>query len=214
MVKELGEGKHVGDFAWTPLVRTLWLIMFPLDKSSVSPTSLLFPGPRCSYCQCLLPKILMNTAELVLQISQTGPQSDARSSVSGKEGRGSRSPLPQLHSSLLTLEPEISWERNLLGVVSLDKLFPCLSRRNSPVGSSFRRLRGTQEEKRACSQSDRKLLLLLHLNLAGASSQILLCTFLRCYMVRNTKHSPVYPLSHHPCFCESLGSEVNSPRMA
>lgn len=89
MVKEPGEGKRVGDFIWTPLAITLCLRMFSLDKSSISsllsalPWATLFtlPGP--------VTQVSMKTSELLLPISQTRPQSDARSSVSGKEGRGS-----------------------------------------------------------------------------------------------------------------------------
>lgn len=148
-MKEPGEGKRIGDFTWTPLAVTLCLRMFSLDKSSISFLLSALPWATLFTLPVPVTQVPMKTSELLLPISQARPQSDALSSVG--EGR-----QRELHLSLLALEPETSWERNLLGVVSLDKLFPCLSGRNFPVDSSFRRLRGTREEKRARSKSDKK----------------------------------------------------------
>lgn len=89
MVKEPGEGKRVGDFTWTPLAVTLCLRMFSLDKSSISSLLSVLPWATLFTLPVPVTQVPMKTSELLLPISQTCLQSDACSSVSGKEGRGS-----------------------------------------------------------------------------------------------------------------------------
>ena len=71
-------------------------------------------------------QVKMKTSELTLPITQIRHQNDAVPGVRQESGE-SWSHLFNFifHSSLWN--PKLSWERNILGMVSFDKLLPCLT---------------------------------------------------------------------------------------